>query len=164
MKVLYGEEDAGNSVIPFKSMIDNGVRGVIELDEHAFHPFLALQVAITRKDVDGKVWGPNQRVSREEALYLYTRWSSEYVLKEKMLGSIEPHKAGDFIILNKDYLTVPEDEIGRIDPVLTVMGGKITYSDPQYAASQGLATVGYQGPRDRWKRGTEADKKRGFAD
>jgi predicted amidohydrolase YtcJ len=162
MKVLYGEEDAGNSVIPFKSMIDQGVHSAIELDEHAFHPFLALQVVINRKDVDGKVWGPKQAVSRQEALYLYTRWSSEYVLKENFLGSIEPKKAGDFIVMNKDYLTVPEDEIGRLDPVLTVMGGKITYSNPEFAASQGLPTVGYQGSRARWKRGTPEDAKRGF--
>ncbi len=65
MKVLYGEEDAGESVIPFRNLIDHGVRGVIELDEHGFHPFLALQVAITRKDVNGKVRGPNQRVYRQ---------------------------------------------------------------------------------------------------
>lgn len=38
-------------------MIDHGVRGVMELDQHGFHPFLALQVAVTRKDLNGKVWG-----------------------------------------------------------------------------------------------------------
>ena len=124
MKILYGEDDAGESVIPFRSMIDQGVRGVIELDEHAFHPFLAMQIAINRKDVNGKVWGPKQRISRQEALYLYTRWSSEYVLKENVVGSIEPRKAGDFTVLDKDFLTVPEDEIGRIDPVLTVIDRK----------------------------------------
>ncbi len=164
MKVLYGEQDAGDSIIPFKNMIKNGVRAVLELDEHGFHPFLALQVAITRKDINGKVWGESQRVTRQEALYMYTRWSSEYVLKEDFVGSIEPHKAGDFAVLDKDYLTVPEDEIGRIDPVLTVMGGKITYSQPEFAKGQGLPVAGYQGSRERWKRGTAADARRGFAD
>ena len=162
MKVLYGETEAGNSVIPFKNMIKHGVRGVIELDEHAFHPFLAMQVAITRKDVNGKVWGPDERVSRQEALYMYTRWSSEYVLKENTLGSIEPRKAADLTVLNKDYLTVPEDDIGKLDPVLTVMGGKITYSDPAFASGAGLPTVGYQGPRTRWKRGVVEDAKKGY--
>ena len=66
-------------------------------------------------------------------------------------------------MLNKDYLTVPEDEIGKLDPVLTVMGGKITYSDPAFASGAGLPTVGYQGPRTRWKRGTPADAKKGYA-
>ncbi len=163
MKVLYGEKEAGDSVVPFRNMIKNGVRGVIELDEHAFHPFLALQVAITRKDVNGKLWGADQKVSRQEALYMYTRWSSEYVLKEKTVGSIEPRKAADFVVLNQDYLTVPEMEIGKIDPVLTVMGGKITYSQPEFANGQGLPTVGYQGPRTRWKRGNPEDAKKGYA-
>ncbi len=81
-----------------------------------------------------------------------------------MVGSIEPRKAGDFVVLNKDYLTVPEDEIGRLDPVLTVMGGKVTYSQPEFASSQGLPTAGYQGPRTRWKRGTADDAKRGYAE
>ena len=158
--ILYGEKVAEDSVVAFKRFIDRGLRVVLELDEHGFHPFLALQVAITRKDVIGKLWGPQQRVSRQEALYMYTRWSSEYVLKEKLLGSIEPKKLADFIVLNRDYRTVPEEEIGRIDPVLTVVGGNIVYSEPAFASSQGLAVVGYQGDRSRWKRGTPADANR----
>jgi len=59
--------------------------------------------------------------------------------------------------LNKDYLTVPVDEIGRLDPVLTVMNGRVTYSDPQFASEQGLPVVGYQGSRARWIRGAPED-------
>lgn len=160
-KILYGEKEAGDSVIPFRSLMDHGLRAVIELDQHGFHPFLGLQVIVNRKDVNGKVWGAEQRISRQEALYAYTRWSSEYVLREKDLGTIEPHKRADFVVLNRDYLTVPEDEIGRIDPLLTVMDGKITYSQPEFASSQSLPVVGYQGDRSRWKRGTPDDAKRG---
>ena len=158
--IVYGEKDAGNSVIPFRTILDQGLRAVMELDRHGFHPFLALQVVINRKDVDGKVWGPQQRISRREALYTYTRWSSEYLLREDFLGSIEPKKAGDFVVLDRPYLTVPEDEIGRINPVLTVMGGKITFTQPDFAASQGLPEVGFQGNPIWWKRGTQEDKDR----
>jgi predicted amidohydrolase YtcJ len=125
----------------------------MELDRHAFHPFLALQITINRKDQSGKIWGPKQRISRTEALYTYTRWAAEYLLRENYLGSIEPGRAGDLVVLNRDYLTTPEDEIGQIDPLLTVMDGKITYTDPQFAASAGLPVVGYQGDRSRWTRG-----------
>jgi len=159
-KVLYGEKEAGDSVIPFRSMFDRGIRAVVELDEHGFHPFLAMQVMVNRKDMNGKVWGAEQRVSRQEALYAYTRWSSEYVLREDELGSIEPKKRADFVVLNRDFLTVPEDEIGRIDPVLTVMDGKITYSQPEFATPQGVPVVGFQGDRSRWKRGTPDDARR----
>jgi predicted amidohydrolase YtcJ len=117
---------------------------------------------INRKDVNGKVWGPDQALTRQEALYTYTRWSSEYLLKENFLGSIEPGKAADFIVLNRDYLTVPEDEIGRIDPVLTVMGGKFTYTDPDFATSMGFPQVGYRGSRTHWKRGVPGDARGSF--
>ncbi len=159
--VLYGEKDAGDMVIPFRRFLNNGVRGVMELDSHGFHPFLALQIVINRKDVNGKVWGPDQRLTRKEALYTYTRWSSEYVLKENLLGSIEPKKAADFIVLNKDYLTVPEDEIGRIDPLMTVMGGQLTYTEPEFATSMGLPQVGYRGSTKHWKRGVPEDARAG---
>lgn len=156
--VLYGEEVAGEAVIPFRRLIDAGLHPVMELDAHGFHPFLALQITINRKDQNGKVWGPKQRISRNEALYTYTRWASEYLLREKYLGSIEPGKAGDLIVLNRDYLTIPEDEIGRIDPLLTVRGGTITYAEPQFAASVGLPVVGYQGSRTGWRRGAPGER------
>ena len=91
---------------------------------------------------------------------MYTRWSAEYVIRENLLGSIEPNKLADFVVLDRDYLTVPEDEIGRIDPVLTVMGGKITYTQPEFATSAALPVVGYQGDRAAWKRGTPEDARR----
>ena len=163
-KVLYGEKEAGEVMIPFRTIIDHGLRAAMQLDQHSFHPFLALQVAVNRKDITGRVWGPGQRISRKEALYAYTRWSSEYVLAEKRLGSIEPGKEADFLVLNRDYLTVPEDEIGRIDPLLTVMNGQITYSDPGFAASQSLPQAGYRGDRSLWWRGTPDDAKKRFTD
>lgn len=160
--ILFGQDQAENAAVPLRRMIDQGLRPTIELDRHAFHPFLALQVAVNRKDITGKVWGPEQRISRQEALYAYTRWGAEFVLRENVLGSIEPNKYADFVVLNRDYLTVPEDEIGRIDPVLTVMGGKITFSDPEFATAHNLPQAGYRGDRSRWMRGTPDDaNKRG---
>lgn len=158
--VLYGEEVAGDAVIPFKRLINAGLHPVMELDSHGFHPFLALQIAVNRKDQNGKVWGPKQALTRNQALYTYTRWASEYLLKENYIGSIETKKAGDLIILNRDYLTVPEDEIGQIDPLLTVRGGEIIYSDPQFAAGAGLPVVGYQGDRSFWRRGKPGESGR----
>ena len=158
--VLYGEAVAEDVVVPLRRLLDHGLRTTLQLDQHAFHPFLALEVSVNRKDVSGTVWGPQQRVSRREALYMYTRWGAEYVLKEDRLGTIETNKLADFAVLNQDYLTVPEDEIGQIDPVLTVMGGKIVYTDPEFAGSAGLPTVGYQGDRSYWKRGIEGEGER----
>jgi predicted amidohydrolase YtcJ len=154
--ILNGEEEAGNAMIPLRSLLDHGLRALMELDGHNRHPMAALQVAVTRKDINGKVWGAKQRINRLEALYNYTRWSAEFVLREDTLGSIEPKKLADFVVLNQDYLTVPEDKIGQIDPLLTVVGGRIAYSDPDFATSQGLPQAGYRGPRSAWIRGNPA--------
>src|SRR6185503_12037397 len=144
-------------VVSMKRMLDHGLRVAMELDQKSFYSFLAMETAITRKDINGKVWGPQQRISRLQALYSYTRWSAEYFLKEKVLGSIEPKKLADFVVLDRDILTIPEDEIGQIDPLLTVVGGTIQYSQPQFAQSVGVPVVGFQSSRDFWLRGTPED-------
>ncbi|MBI4446436.1 MAG: amidohydrolase family protein [Acidobacteria bacterium] len=158
--VIYGEKVGSDVVVPLRRLIDAGVRTTMQLDEHGFHPFLALEVAVNRKDVTGKVWGPQQRITRAEALYMYTRWAAEYVLRENRLGSIEPKKYADFVVLSKDYLTVPEDEIAMIDPLLTVVGGKIVYSNPEFAAASGLPQEGFRGTPTWWKRGTAEEAER----
>jgi predicted amidohydrolase YtcJ len=159
--IIYDAETAGDVVVPLRRLIDAGLRTTMELDQQTFYSFLAMETAVTRKDTSGKVWGPQQRVSRNEALYMYTRWSAEYVLREDRIGSIEPKKLADFVVLDKDFLTMPEDEIGQIDPVLTVVGGEVAYSQPAFASSVGLPVVGFQNSRDHWLRGTPEDAKRG---
>jgi predicted amidohydrolase YtcJ len=158
-KLIFGDY-AEDVVVPWRRLINQGLHAVMELDQHAFHPMLALQVSVNRKDITGKLWGAEQRINRNQALYTYTRWAAEYVLKEKLIGSIGPNKYADLVVLNRDYATVPEDEIGRLDSVLTMVGGKIVYSEPSFASSVGLPTVGYQGDRSYWLRGTPEDARR----
>ena len=162
-KVLYGEKMAEDVVVPLRRLLDHGLRTTMQLDQHGFHAFLALEVAVNRKDVNGKVWGSRQRVTRREAFYMYTRWGAEYVLRENLLGSIEPRKYADFAVLNQDYMTVPEDDIGKIDPVLTVVGGKIVYTQPAFADSLGLPQVGFRGNPTWWKRGAVEEEPRAGA-
>lgn len=162
-KLIFGEKVAEDVVVPLRRLLDHGLRTTMQLDQHGFHAFLGLQVAVTRKDVTGRVWGPQQRINRREALYMYTRWGAEYVLREDMLGSIEPKKYADFAVLSQDYLTVPEDDIAMIDPVLTVMGGKITYTQPEFASSSGMPQVGFRGNPTWWKRGTAEEARKARA-
>ena len=128
-----------------------------------FHLFNVCGICILRMCVPILDWSHSnhqQAINRNEALYTYTRWSSEFVLREDTMGSIEPKKVADFVVLNRDYLTVPEEEIGRLDPVLTVVGGKLIYTDPDFATSQGLPQVGFRGSRERWQRGGPEDRNR----
>ena len=89
-------------------------------------PMTALYFAVTGKMAGGlKVI--RQTIDREDALIAYTRKNAYFVLQENNLGSIQAGKLADLVVLDRDYLTVPADEIKDIQPVLTVVGGKIVY-------------------------------------
>jgi predicted amidohydrolase YtcJ len=68
-----------------------------------------------------------QTITREEALIAHTRSNAPFLFQEGNLGSLAPGKYADLLVLDRDYLTVPEDEIKDIKPVLTMVGGKIVY-------------------------------------
>ena len=86
-----------------------------------------LSFAVTGKNVAGRLVNRSERVSRMDALVAATR-SNAYILhQEKNFGSIEVGKYADIVVLNRDYLTVPEDEIKNIESVLTLLGGRIGY-------------------------------------
>ena len=87
----------------------------------------SLQAFITRKSDDGRVWNPEERVSRQEALYMYTLWAARYSGEQDILGSIEVGKLGDVVVLGADYMTWPEDELKALPVHMTVVGGKIVY-------------------------------------
>ncbi len=139
--LIYGEEIAHNWSSPVKSMLDAGVKVVFESDtrDNIWKDF-ALQ--ITRTDDDGKVWGPQERVDRVTALKMITRWAAEYLLKEESLGSIEEGKLGDFILLDRDYMTIPEDEIADTKVLMTFKGGQLVFVDRDTAEEYDLRPPG----------------------
>jgi predicted amidohydrolase YtcJ len=136
VKVPFGPERMKN-FDPYRSMFDAGmvVAGgsdhMIGFDPRTainpYHPFFGMWMSITRKTVDGSVLEPEQRITREEALKMWTINGAYLTFDEKKKGSIEPGKFADFAVINKDYLACPEDEIKDIDPLRTVVGGKIVY-------------------------------------
>jgi len=93
-------------------------------------------------------------VDRASALKISTIWGAYYVMKENELGSIEPGKWADFAVLDKDYLTVPEDDIANIRVLMTVAGGKIVHLVPSLARDIGMQPAGAQvtlgGPAAQW--------------
>ena len=89
-------------------------------------PMTALAFAVTGKMAGGlKVI--NQTIDREDALIAYTRKNAYFVFRENELGSIQPGKLADLVVLDRDYLTVPADQIKDIKPAMTVVGGKVVY-------------------------------------
>jgi predicted amidohydrolase YtcJ len=92
-----------------------------------YNPFLAMQTAITRKTESGQIFGPEERVSREDALRMVTINAAWFSFDEKKVGSIEVGKYADLAILTDDYLACPEDKIKDIRSRLTMVGGKIVH-------------------------------------
>ena len=96
-----------------------------------YHPFLGMWIATTRKMVDGNVLNPEQRISRMEALKMWT-WNGAWLMfAEKEKGSIEPGKLADLAVISKDYANCPEGEIKDIEALRTVVGGKVVYDKLQ---------------------------------
>lgn len=120
---------------PLRSIIDAGIPVAGGSDHMMGHdkrtavnpydPFFNMWMAITRKTSKGKVIYPEERITREEALKSYTVWAAYMQFSEKMKGSIEPGKLADLVVIDRDYLTCPEDDIKKIDPVLVVLDGKV---------------------------------------
>jgi predicted amidohydrolase YtcJ len=89
-------------------------------------PFTTLWWAVTGKMVGGaKVL--RQTISREDALIAHTRKNAYLLFQENNLGSIQSGKLADLLVLDRDYLTIPADQIKDIKPVMTMVGGRIVY-------------------------------------
>jgi len=125
----WGPERAARA-IPVRSILAKGIPtgGGTDAPVVDYDPFESLWWMVTRKTLtDDKPLGPDEAISREDALRLYTMGSAAVEFWEDKLGSIEPHKLADITVLSEDYLTVPADRIKDIKAVLTIVGGKIVY-------------------------------------
>jgi len=95
----------------------------------SYNPFTALQWFLDGKTVSGiALRGPEETPGRLEALRLYTLGSAWFSRDEDKRGSLAVGKLADLAVLTKDYMTVPVEEIGGIESLLTMVGGKIVYS------------------------------------
>ena len=90
------------------------------------NPFYNLWFAVTGKMVGGHHVN-RQTITREEALIAHTRNSAYIVFQESNIGSLQRGKYADLIVLDRDYLTVPADQIKDLRPVLTMVGGRVVY-------------------------------------
>ena len=144
---FYKDADAMVSILgnkrvesfhPNRSMIDAGVMinggsdHMVKWDANTsinpYNPFLAMWAMISRKTWRGTVVGPEEAVTREEALKIYTINNAFASFEESLKGSFEPGKLADMAVLTDDYLSCPEDDIKNIEAFITITGGKIVYS------------------------------------
>ena len=137
----YGEKVANTFMVPVKSMVDNGVKMVFETDRDVY-VWHDLQILLERKDTHGNVWGPQERLDRPTTLKSITRWAADYVLKGDKIGSIETGKLADITVLDRDFMTIPVNEVEKIHPQLTMLDGKIVYLHPSFAQESNLKPSG----------------------
>ena len=93
-----------------------------------YNPFLAMWTMITRTTEKGTVILPEEAISREDALKMYTINNAFASFEESIKGSIEPGKLADMAVISDDILTCPADQIRNIESEITIVGGKIVYS------------------------------------
>ena len=137
LKDIFGPARMAD-LLPFRSLVDAGLVVVggsdhmIRFDPreaiNPYHPFYGMWMAVTRKTVDGAVITPEQRVTREEALRMWTLNGAYNSFEEKVKGSIEPGKLADFAVISKDFLACPVDEIKDIEALQTVVDGKVVFA------------------------------------
>ena len=124
-----GFGDGAYDMPPLRTIQASGIEWGLGTDGTAanqYLPFTTLYFAVTGKMAGGaKVI--RQTISREDALIAHTRKNAYLVFQEGNLGSIQPGKQADLVVLDRDYLTVPADQIREIKPVLTMVGGRIVY-------------------------------------
>jgi predicted amidohydrolase YtcJ len=119
----YGADEA-NRTSAFKTMIDTGLRPA---SEEARPALSAIERMITREGEDGKTWGKDQALTKQQALFARTLWSAEYAGEDKDLGSLEAGKFADFVVLGADYMQTPDAQIAEIPVLMTYLSGKKVY-------------------------------------
>lgn len=98
-----------------------------------YNPFYTLHAAVTRQDRNDQPpggWIPEQAMTRQEALRAATMGGAYVMHAEDVLGSIEVGKLADFVVIPVDYMAVPAEDIWKIEPDMTVIGGEVVYTRP----------------------------------
>jgi predicted amidohydrolase YtcJ len=115
---------------PHRAWIDNGIPVASGTDSPVtpYLPFPSLWASIARRtEVQGIQMGTEQKISREEAIRLYTINGAYQTFEEESKGSIEAGKLADMIVIDRDILTCPEDDIRDTKVLRTILGGKTVY-------------------------------------
>ncbi|MGL9621452.1 amidohydrolase [Bradyrhizobium sp. U531] len=132
--------EAARSMPPIVTALRTGVHVGAGTDAHrvaSYNPFVALQWMLDGRTVGGlSTRGPDETPSREDALRLYTVGSAWFCFDETRRGTLETGKLADFAILDRDFMSVPVEQIGATASVLTFVGGKVVYAADAFASAK----------------------------
>jgi len=132
----YGKK-AAERTPPIRRMLELGIpvgAGTDATRVASYNPWISLYWLVTGKTVGGMPMYPDKnRLSREEALRLYTQGSSWFSSESGRKGAIAVGQLADFVALTDDYFSVPEEDIKAIESVLTVVDGKIVHATEEFS-------------------------------
>jgi predicted amidohydrolase YtcJ len=129
---LAGGPNAGP---PVRTILESGIAAGLGSDSaqiSTLNPWLMLYYVVTGRNSSGQLVNDGQQIGRMDAMRLYTRANSWFLKEEQALGSIEPGKLADLVVLSADFFdpkVVPDEAIKRIQSVLTVVDGRVVHDE-----------------------------------
>lgn len=114
---------------PLRSLKNLGIALSFGTDNLPDGPLIAIYAAVTRRGVDGVVYGAAERLSLEEALHAATAGSAYLTFDEKERGTLEPGKLADMIVLDRDIFTIDAEEIRSLVVKTNIIGGRVVWRD-----------------------------------
>ncbi|MHB0884271.1 MAG: amidohydrolase [Bacillota bacterium] len=116
----------------WRTFLDQGVHcaGGSDCPVEPLDPALGLHSAVTREDLEGQPqggWLPEQKLTAEEALHLFTLGGAYAAFEEKDKGSIEPGKLGDLVVLDRDPTAIPGEALKDLRVEITIVGGRVAF-------------------------------------
>lgn len=132
----HGREKASETP-RLRMLVDSGIPLAMTTDAFraaTYNPWVAISWMVSGKSVSGsEVLARNNRLSRAEALKLFTRGAAWFTNAEAEMGAITPGNLADFAVLDRDYFDVPEDQIKSVSSVLTIMDGRVVFGAQDYS-------------------------------
>jgi predicted amidohydrolase YtcJ len=124
-----GTERARLGAYAWRSLLDHGARiaNGTDVPVEPIRPIDCFAASVTRRMRNGERFFPEQCMTREEALRSYTRDAAYAAFEEDLKGSLAPGKLADLVVLSKDILSIPDDEIRTAEVTCTIIGGKIVW-------------------------------------
>lgn len=133
----YISGTAENNGPPFRLLLESGIPLGMSSDGmqiSPMNPWLGLHYVITGRNARGELINAGQTLDRETALRLYTANNGWFLKEEQLLGTLEPGKYADLVVLSGDYFdpaTISDEKIKSLHALLTIVGGRVVHGDPQ---------------------------------
>jgi predicted amidohydrolase YtcJ len=132
---IRNQYSSWNAGPPFRTLLASGIKMSAGTDSGvvgALNPWLSIYYMVTGKDAGGEVIIPGEQIGRKDALRLYTIANAWFNFEEDDLGSIEAGKLADLVVLDLPFLTISDEQIREMHPLLTMVGGRVVHASAPF--------------------------------